>query len=118
MEPGRAKAALEHLLELGGDRRLEGAVLYELWRLEPGHEGYRERAAKLCRDLYIATADVEMGFRFTELTGESLPKLAPLPDLSARDLLHSGDMERLLREADQMISGVVGEAACEDNGPR
>lgn len=58
------------------------ALYYELWRLVPGDEAARTAAAGFYYMEYAETGAEECRQRYHELTGEILPDLPSLPDVS------------------------------------
>lgn len=75
------------------------ALQYELWRLAQDDEAARGSAAALYREQYHETGAADCCTRYRELTGATLPDLAPLPDISELIPLAPGDHARLDLEA-------------------
>lgn len=69
----------------------QAALQYELWRLAQDDEAARVSAAALYREQYHETGAEDYRARYRELTGETLPDLEPLPDVSALIPLEPGD---------------------------
>ena len=77
----------------------QAALQYELWRLAQDDEAARLSAAALYREQYYETGAEDYRTRYRELTGATLPDLAPLPDVSQLISPEPGDHARLDLEA-------------------
>lgn len=75
------------------------ALQYELWRLGQDDEAARASAAALYHTQHQATGAEDYRARYRELTGATLPDLAPLPDVSELIPLEPGEHTRLDLEA-------------------
>lgn len=72
--------ALTELAQLPQDTpQAQALVAYTMWQLAPHEQRYRDLAAERYWALYEQAPNRQDGRRYTELTGELLPPLAPLP---------------------------------------
>jgi tetratricopeptide (TPR) repeat protein len=100
-------AAVRELEALGdgrSDPRQTAAVEYAIWRVGPARHAERQNAADLYQRLYTESPDVEYRKRYEELTGESLPVPAPLPELPDGVKLGTGEIEALLLQVDKLVA--------------
>lgn len=81
----------------------QAAILYDLWRLEPGADSLRQQAAMLYHNLYAQTPNVTYRRRYQKLTGKGLPPpptAPPPPEIVAHSAI---DLDVLLHQVDQLI---------------
>lgn len=90
-------AVLQQLLERMPDNEAQAAIHYEMWRLTQ-HDGARETAATLYRELHTQSPKVAYQERYRDLTGETLSP-PPLPTINqAQSRLKEREMPALLSQ--------------------
>jgi hypothetical protein len=99
-----ARDELEGMLAKEDAQPQRAALHYELWKLDRVDGDHRSKAADLYRTLYADTPGYEYRRRYEELTGESLPEPASLPDLPAIVARGQVNMDTLLAQIDQTIA--------------
>jgi class 3 adenylate cyclase/tetratricopeptide (TPR) repeat protein len=100
-------AELEQMTDELSDPRELAAVLYELWRLDPGREDVRARAASLYEELHAASPNVRFRRRFQRLSGRGLTDPPPLPRLSP-EIPPAPALDEVVRLAERLSRAAPG----------
>jgi DNA-binding SARP family transcriptional activator/tetratricopeptide (TPR) repeat protein len=90
---------LENLLSAQLQDREQAMLLYEIWTRDKRRVDRRDTAARLYRDLYTQTPNVDYYQRHRELTGMDLPVAPSLPELPQ---IVIGDEAVTLQAAERM----------------
>jgi hypothetical protein len=84
----------------------EAAIHFELWQLDKERKASRQAAAKLYRDLYERTPNIEYRRCYKVLTGNSLPDPPPLPRLPQVMSPQSVNLHNLLARIESLMEDV------------